>query len=398
MKFHAIEADPARDLFHSAFLDRETFLRAIFSDPGKNPSHEWRKILVRPVLLKAGFHWQVSRYDAKKDVTKNYDGSAIVPILDELLGLGFRSLLIEGSAVTLSASLTGSGAYRVAEKAHNEPKVADLTHDKKKSTILDPDRPVPFLGMLGFVTAEGRLKADKRDKFTQINEFLRILDETGTFPETGEPFSVVDFGCGNAYLTFALYHRLVNDFGVKARITGVDLKEDLILSHRKKAATLGWDELTFETGTIQAYRSGAAPDAVVALHACDTATDDAIAQGVAWGSRMIVVAPCCHHHLQAQLAKTAPPAALAPVFRYGLTFERQGDILTDAFRSQLLRIHGYKTDVIQFVDPSNTPKNLMIRAVKTSTPAPTSFREEYEAMKQFWGVVPYLESKLPPLE
>lgn len=392
------KAEEALQIVRAAVLDVSKFQRAIFSDPGKKPTHEWRKIVVRPVLLKAGLHWQVSRFDAKKDITKNYDLAGIGPTLDELTGLGFRSLLVEAADRTLSAVRTSSGTYLMTEKVLADPRpAAAAAHDRKKNAVLDPERPVPFLGMLGFVTPEGRLKADKRDKFTQINEFLRILDETGTFPPRDESFSVVDFGCGNAYLTFALYHRLVNDLGVKAQITGVDLKDELIRRHREKAGLLGWDNLRFETGTIQAYQTGEAPDAVVALHACDTATDDAIAQGIAWGSKMIVVAPCCHHHLQVQLDKTSPPAALAPVFRYGLTSERQGDLLTDAFRALLLRIKGYKTDVLQFVDPSHTPKNLMIRAVKTSAPAPASFREEYEAMKAFWGVVPYLEGKLGPL-
>jgi hypothetical protein len=395
MKSLPLEAAQVHATLAAILVDPATFVRAQFSDPGKNPGHPWRKITVRPVQLKAGYRWQVSRFDAQKDFTKNHDETEISAVVAELLGFGFRSIFIEGSDEGVTAARTASGAYFLTRKAAAEPRPAEpSSHDRKKNTILDPDRPAPFLGMLGFLTADGRLKADKRDKFTQINEFLRILDETGTFPARGESFSVVDFGCGNAYLTFALYHRLVNDLGVKARITGVDLKDDLMRLHGQRTAELGWDNLTFQTGSIETFLMGEAPDAVVALHACDTATDDAIAQGIAWASQMIVVAPCCHHQLQTQLALVTPPAALAPVFRYGLTAERQGDLLTDAFRALLLRLHGYKTDVLQFVDPSNTPKNLMIRAVKTEVPAPATFWEEYEAMKAFWQVTPYLEQKL----
>lgn len=396
MKSLSLDAAGALALVREALLS-PTLIRAIFSDPGPQAGHEWRKVVVRPVVLKAGPRWQVSRFDAKKDITKNYDREALVPVIDELGGLGFRSVLIETSQGHQTLTRTASGAWLANTKVATtapEAVAVPASHDRKKNTVLDVDRPEPFLGMLGFVTAEGRLRADKREKFTQINEFLRILDETDTFPSRDQGFSVVDFGCGNAYLTFALYHHLVNDLGVRARITGVDLKDDLIRSHRQKTATLGWEGLSFETGTIQAYQAHGSPDAVVALHACDTATDDAIAQGLAWGSRLIVVAPCCHHNLQVQLSKTTPPAALAPVFRYGLTSERQADLLTDTFRALILRILGYKTDVIQFVDPSNTPKNLMIRAVKTPTPAPAHFLEEYRAMKAFWGVTPYLETKV----
>lgn len=382
----------------AAIADQHAFLRAQFSDPGKAPSHPWRKVVVRPVQLKVGYRWQVSRFDAKKDITKNYDAQEIAAVAEELLAYGFRSVTVELSDRTLTGVGGGGKPYRVTEKALDAPRPVEASsHDRKKNTLLDPEAPAPFLAPLGFLTGDGKLKADKRDKFVQINEFLRILDETGTFPARGEEFSVVDFGCGSAYLTFALYHRLVNDLGVKARITGVDLKDELLRGLRDKAAALGWSDLTFEIGTIQAYRAGTAPDAVVALHACDTATDDALAQGIAWGARMIVVAPCCHHHLQVQLARTEPSPALAPVFRYGLLSERQGDLLTDAFRALLLRIHGYKTDVVQFVDAAHTPKNLMIRAVKTAVPAPAAFLEEYRAMKAFWGVTPYLEAKLPPV-
>ena len=381
----------------TAILSQATFVRAIFSGPDKKATHPWRKIIVRPVVLKAGFRWQISRFDAAKDITKNFDHQEVGAVVDELLGLRFRNVEIEGIDQTLTATLTGS-EYRLKEKVHETPKpAAPATHDRKKNTILDADHPAPFLGMLGFVTADGRLKADKRDKFVQINEFLRILEETGAYPARGTSFKVVDFGCGNAYLTFALYHRLANDLGIAASLTGVDLKNDLIGLHQGRAASLGWSGMHFETGTIGGFTTPTPPDAVVALHACDTATDDAIAQGIHWGSQLIVVAPCCHHNLQAQLDRSTPPGVFAPVFRYGLTSERQADLLTDTFRALLLRIHGYKTDILQFVDPSHTPKNLMIRAVKTTTPAPESFHEEYRAMKEFWGVVPYLETRMGEL-
>lgn len=395
MKPRALDAGATGEVIKTALLDGTRLSRAVFSDPGASPGHPWRKIVVRPVLLKAGFRWQVSRFDDKKDVTKNYDFAAFPSVLEELWGLAWKNASVESTHQSLTATRTKAGTFLVTQKAVAEPREALApVHDRPKKTILDVEHPAPFLRLLGFVTAEGRLKADKREKFTQINEFLRILDETSAFPPAGEAFSVVDFGCGNAYLTFALYHHLVHDLGVNAAVTGVDLKDELMRSHREKTALLDWPGLAFETGTIGAFERSSSPDAIVALHACDTATDDAIAQGIVWGSKLIVVAPCCHHHLQAQLAKVAPPAAFAPVFRYGLTSERQGDLLTDAFRALLLRLHGYKTDMLQFVDPSNTPKNLMIRAVKTSAPAPASLLEEYEAMKAFWGVTPYLEGKV----
>jgi len=397
MKSSSLDAGQAFALVREALVSPH-LVRAIYSDPGPQATHEWRKVLVRPVVLKAGPRWQVSRFDAKKDFTQNYDREGLDAVLDELEGQGFRSVRVEAPPLVQTFTQTPKGSWAAKVQTTDAPAPeAPSTHDRKKNTVLDVDHPEPFLGLLGFLTSDGKIRADKRDKFTQINEFLRILDETGTFPDRDQGFSVVDFGCGNAYLTFALYHRLVNDLGVRARITGVDLKDDLIRAHRQKTACLGWAGLSFTPGTIRDYRRDEAPDAVVALHACDTATDDAIARGVAWGCSLIVVAPCCQHHLQVQLAAADHPQAQNPLFRYGLMSERLGDLLTDTFRAQLLRLAGYTVDVVQFVDPSHTPKNLMIRAVKTGAPAPQAVRDEYEAMKAYWGVRPYLEGELERL-
>lgn len=393
-----VDDGEARAMLKAAISDGDSFLRAVFSGAPKGAAHDWRKIGIKPVALKAGLRWQVSRFDARKDISKNHEAAELCSVLDEILGLGFKSVLVEGRGGSLSAQALRGGGYRIAQKALQESlPAADFSHDRKKKAILDADSPPPFLGMLGFLGAEGRLKADKRDKFTQINEFLRLLDEAGAFPERGAAFSAVDFGCGNAYLSFALYHHLSADLGIQAELWGVDRTEELIEKHRAKAENLGWSGMKFFSGSILDYEAQAAPDAVLALHACDTATDDAIARGIAWGSSLIVVAPCCHHELQTQLARTDPPDAFKPLFRHGLVSERLGDILTDAFRAQILRIKGYKTEVIQFVDPENSPKNLMIRAVKTASPAPAAFLEEYRAMKEFWKVQPYLESRVEGL-
>lgn len=387
-----LTAHDAEAFVQAWIRNAEALVKASYFDPmGTTP---WRKVLVRPVELKAGLRWQVSRFDAKKDFTQNHEAGALVPVLAELWAMGFRSVVLELADRKISLARTGRGDFKVSEVAASHPQGPGrtLAHDRSKETLVSGD--APYLAPLGFLTADGKIRVERRDKLAQITEFLKLVEDLNVFPKADEPFSVVDFGCGNAYLTFALYHRLANERQIKANVTGVDLKEDLILNHRRRVSDLGWSGLNFEPGTIQAYQAHGRPDMVVALHACDTATDDALAQGLAWGARCLIVAPCCQHHLQVQLDRAKPNPSVAALFRHGLTGERQGDLLTDVFRAQLLRLHGYKTDVVQFVDAGHTPKNLMIRAVKTDTPAPAHFWTEYQAMKEFWQVTPYLEEKI----
>jgi SAM-dependent methyltransferase len=232
-------------------------------------------------------------------------------------------------------------------------------------------------------------------KLRQINEFVRLVDETGAFDAIEQPVRVVDFGSGKGYLTMALYFYLTEIRKLRAEVTGVDLKGEVLEKLNRRAEGLGWDGLRFVTGRIEDYRPETAPQVVVALHACDTATEDALAQGLAWGCKLIVTAPCCQHYLQAQLAERATPEPFGAVMRHGILFERMGDILTDSLRAAYLRVWGYRTEVIQFVSTEHTAKNLMIRAVKTHTGIDRRALEEYLALKAYWGVAPYLEGLAP---
>jgi SAM-dependent methyltransferase len=251
------------------------------------------------------------------------------------------------------------------------------------------------LQAIGVQTAGGRVRADKQRKFRQINEFLRLVDETGVIEQLEQrPLHVVDLGCGSAALTFAIYHYLNHLVGIPAQVVGVDVKQKLIEHRAQTARDLGWDKMSFVPSTIIAYRPERPPDIVLALHACDTATDEALAQAIGWESKLIFSAPCCHHHLQAQLDKNPTPEPFRPVARHGILQERLGDILTDAFRALILRIMGYQADVLEFVDPENTPRNIMIRAMRKHPAASPSHLEEYDALKRFWGVKPYLERLL----
>ena len=381
---------------YERILNQDSFLRAVFSGQQKGSSLEWVKVLVRPVEIRGTIHLQFSYFDEKKDITKNYSFEEATAHIDELLALPFRNIFIEDRNGSLQVNISRKGKALVNERmiSASSP-IPDLTHDRQKSRLLTAENAAPFLKAVGIMTHDGRIRADMQRKFKQINEFLRLVDETNTFKDfIGQPVHVVDFGCGNAYLTFAIYYYLHQILNLDAHVIGVDIKADLIERHQDKVQVLGWDQLRFHTGTIVGFQPEVIPDIVLALHACDTATDDALAQGIRWNSKLIVCAPCCQHELQEQMSHLPMPTQLLPIFHHGILFERMGDILTDTFRATILRIMGYRTDVTQFVPIEHTAKNLMIRAVKTSPPGNTRWVEEYRSLKAFWQVTPYLERLL----
>jgi len=374
-------------------LNKETFARAVFSGQQKSAELAWIKVVVRPVEIKGEVHVQFSYFDEKKDISKNYSFSEAASHVDELLVLPFRNIFVESATGSLQVNISKKGKSLVNERRSAALPVIDLAHNREKSRLLSAENARPFLEAVGIMTQDGRIKSDMQRKFKQINEFLRLVDETASFSDfDGRPLHVVDFGCGNAYLTFAMYYYLREILNLDAHVTGVDLKADLIERHQEKARKLGWNQLDFQVGHIADFQPEQIPDMVVALHACDTATDDALAQGLRWDSKIIVCAPCCQHDLQAQMAKAPVPESLASVLGHGILFERMGDILTDTFRATLLRIMGYRTDVTQFVPIEHTAKNLMIRSVKVSPPGKNPrWLEEYKNLKTFWQVTPYLE-------
>jgi SAM-dependent methyltransferase len=256
-----------------------------------------------------------------------------------------------------------------------------LDHDRAKQWLLDPGDPV--------FTVVGGTAAKRR----QVDAFLRAL--AATLPddpaELPSPLRVVDLGCGNAYLTFAAY-RYLADRGAKVQVVGVDVRADQRERNTAVAAQLGCgDDVTFVAGTIEDAVLAEKPDLVLALHACDTATDQALARAVGWNARWVLAAPCCHHDIAAQLKGNAAPPPYGEITRQAILRERFADVLTDSLRASLLRVHGYKVDVVEFVDSQHTPRNLLLRARLAGV---TGDRAEYDALTSQWGVTPALEKLL----
>ncbi len=383
-----------------AIRDEARFVRATFSGATPDAAVPWTRVTVRPVSIKGDRHAQFAYFDAKKCITKNYRGDDVAEQAAQLLSLPFHNVSVESTAAKIQLQITAKGKVLIHRgKASNPQLQPDLAHDRQKHLTLPANSPDPFLTEVGIMTSEGKIRADRQRKFRQINEFLKIVEQTieqagGLEAFAGPELSVVDCGCGNAYLTFATYHYFREIHGVPVTLTGIDVNAELLKGHEEKIQHLGWTALRFESTPIIAFTPEHAPDIVLALHACDTATDEALAQAIKWGSRLIFSVPCCHHHLQQQLDRQGIDQAQRPLLRHGVLAERLGDILTDNFRALILRILGYQADVMEFVESEHTAKNLLIRAVKRSRPVDKAALREYVELKRAWQVTPYLEELL----
>lgn len=385
-----------REVLKDNVLNEAIFINVTFSGHRRGHTVPWPKVVIRPVLVRGQRHLQFSYFEPDKNITKNYAGAEVGEKLEQLLALPFKGINLKTTNGNIHVQMTKKGKAIIhREKPSKLQPGPELAHDRQKEMLLPASAADPFLQATGMITQDGRVKAHMQSKFRQINEFLRLIQQTGELNKFEKiPIQVVDFGCGNAYLTFAFYHYLNHILDLPAQVTGVDVKEQLINKHIALNQTLGWTDLTFHATRIIYVEPASSPDIILALHACDTATDEALAQAIKWQSKLIFAAPCCHHHLQQQLAQQPPPPPFQPVLRHGILRERLGDILTDTFRALILRIMGYRAEVIEFIATEHTAKNLMIRAVKTVAPGDPRFGQEYQALKQFWGVVPYLEQLL----
>jgi len=391
--------DPAA-VIRSAVLATD-FRRATFGGPRRTAFGTggllpcpWVRVTVRAVLLRGEPHLQFSYFDERKDVTRNVRTTDAGPALDELIGWSFGNAHLTTATEETDLQISKKGKVLVRTKATASPADAPVAHNRVKDQPLPEGKADRLLEVMGVMTTGGQVKPSMRAKFTQINEFLRQLTHTLDAAELRQlprTLELLDCGCGSSHLTLAAHHYLNDVLGVPAKLIGVDVNEEVIRKSVAKAGKLGAN-VNFQVNPIAS--ASAKPDVVLALHACDTATDDAIARAVNGGAKVLLCVPCCHHHLNAQLKPAGPAEVLRPLLRHGLLLQRSADLFTDALRAQLLRVAGYKTDVVEFVGSEHTPRNLMIRAVKSEPAGEERFVREYQEFKQFLGVEPYLEGLL----
>jgi SAM-dependent methyltransferase len=379
----SLELDVAFARATELIQDKDRFVRAVLSGRRRNMQTAYERIDIRPVQLKDGLKLQLVLSEAKQDTTKNIniDSTAIL----DLLNSGYANILVEFTTGSYSVRINKKGEALIHEGKGTFERT--LAHDRTKERLLDSSD--PFLIEVGISDHKGVIKPSMQDKYRQVEEFLRILEPA--LPEKKDQLSIVDLGCGHAYLTFAT-HQYLRKSGIDARVIGVDVRENSRDRNNKIAQNLGiTDSIEFRAEEISDTVIKCA-DIAIALHACDTATDDAIAWGVQNNVPLLLIAPCCHHDLQVQIQEVPEPWPM--LTRHGIMRERLGDLLTDSFRTQILKLLGYRVDAIEFIGGEHTPRNLMIRATKTGAKAEAIDIARYKAMLAEWKVQPALAQRL----
>ena len=359
------------------------------ADPAKGT-----KCKVRPVRIKGEIFFQETMYIGTQVFHSNRRREECVDRLEELFETGFRQAAANciGEDVTILVSRKGKVTVRRRKKAQQEAldRRSELEHNRTKQYILQDGKPVDFLVGLGVQSPDGKVSKAYYDKFRQINRYLEFIEDVCDKLPTDRTIRIIDFGCGKSYLTFAMYYYLHVLQGRDIRVTGLDLKADVIRHCNELAQKLQYTKLDFLVGDIKQYEGEDRVDMVVSLHACDTATDYALQKAVKWGAGVIMAVPCCQHELNRQIRNDL----FAPVLRYGIVKERMAALLTDALRAELLEQQGYDTQILEFIDMEHTPKNLLIRAVKSSGMRSPKRVAKTEELMKFLQVHPILKDLL----
>ena len=357
------------------------------------------KIAIRPVEIGGERRYQAEMNDAGQVSVKNFDADGIADGLEELIAQkGARDLHLMTAKGDLHIRVTKKGRALVSRSAEMNRSVELRPHDRVKNLPLTAFDSGAFLKAASLADGEGRVRASMRGKYDQVNEFLKVVADVlkGFSLREGETFTVVDCGCGKAYLTVALYLYLTQVVGLKSvRVYGVDRRADVIAAARRMADVLDLSgRVEFVESDLAAFEppnESRRADMVVSLHACDTATDEALAKGVEWKARYILSAPCCQHELQKTLADKG---AFAGLMRQSILRERLCDILTDSFRAMIMRILGFKTQVVEFVSSEATARNIMLKCEFCVKPGQSGPVAEYLNLRDYWHVTPWLESRL----
>ena len=390
----ALELDEALSEAAALINDSQKLVRVVLSGRRRNMQTPCERIDIRPVQIKNQLHLQVIENDGRQSTAKNYLPTNFDS--NDLLRSGYANILVEQTSGSLSIRISKKGEALVTRtKGINEQL---LSHDRNKNRLLNPND--PFLMEVGISDSKGVIKPSKSDKYMQVEEFLRILAptlknaiEAGQIhkPTRDKPLTITDLGCGHAYLTFGA-HQYLQAEAIPVSVIGIDIRPKSRDRNIAIAKKLGIEKsIAFRAEEIS-ETTVTKTDVAIALHACDTATDDAITWAVQSDAKLLFIAPCCHHDLQSQLSEIPEPWSM--LTKHGLMKERISDLITDALRAQILRLLGYRVDVIEFIGGEHTPRNLMIRAVKTGAKPDAHDVARYKEMITMWRVKPALAERL----
>ncbi|CAI6144591.1 MAG: hypothetical protein SPLUMA2_SPLUMAMAG2_00168 [uncultured Sulfurimonas sp.] len=367
-------------------INNEVIIFATFSGIRNKSLKTFNKATIKKVMIKNELKYQFEYIYDKNVEHKNLNKIDSINEIDNLLKTYFKQALINTLESDYHILVSKSGVAKINKKAATK-KFEEISHNRKKKYILNEGEVTSFLVELGIMTADGKVINSKYDKFKQINRYLELVSDCIPYLDKNKTIRIIDFGCGKAYLTFALYDFLVLKMGYNVEIVGLDLKENVIKFCSNLAKKLNYDDLRFVQGDIKGFNEFENVDMVISLHACNTATDDALATAVNWGAKVILAVPCCQH----ELLKKIKNKKMLPLLKYGIIKEKLSSLLTDSLRANVLEIMGYRTQVLEFIDMEHTPKNIMIRAFFEDISNVDKVVEEYKEFKKEWQISPYIE-------
>ena len=345
------------------YFDDENFIEAIISDKEKLNKTDINKIVIKRVILNNSFcGYQAAEYTKTQVKHINIENNKLHDYLLSEQTL-YRQYLIKTKSIIVHGIKNGNKLKISIENNNGSCKV-DNQNNRQKNYILNDGDHLDFLVEQGVMSSNYRVKADMQHKFRQINRFLEFIKDIESYLPNDRPIHIIDFGCGKSYLTFAVYHYLHNILKKDIYIHGLDLKEQVIIDCNSLAKKLNYDNLFFEIGDISTYNCPYDVDMVMTLHACDTATDYALYNAIKWNAKVILSVPYCQHELNKQIKNED----FSSIFKYGIIQERTSSLFTDALRANILELQGYRTQILEFIDIEHTPKNLLIRAIKTGSP------------------------------
>ncbi len=377
------------ELLNKIILKEEIIYGTLSNLRNKN-NNSFNKVDIKPVLIKDEIKIQLTYNYKTKVIHDNLEPNKSIEKIEELLTESFRQGVFFTGEADYQILISKKGKASILKKKPTKTEM-NLSHNRKKEYIIEDGKPCDFLIRLGVMNKKGKVISKRYDKFRQINRFLEMVADVMPSIKKDKTINIIDFGCGKSYLTFALYYYLVSILNLDVNIIGLDLKEDVIKFCNEVALDLNYEKLKFVHGDIKDFEGSKDVDMVVTLHACDTATDAALAKAVNWDAKVILSVPCCQHEFYDKIENPV----LEPMLKHGIIKEKLSSLVTDSLRANVLEILDYEVQLLEFIDMEHTPKNILIRAIKIKEKDNKEAIDSYIRFKEFWQLKDlYIEKEL----